>query len=101
MSRWAILQKLPGCADHPHPPVHLLLGSDAAGLVKKADEDRMAELEQWLPVSISTDYDGAVNFLETDIGKKLLGNPFDNSAFPQQLPPFFTNIIFLQTKQKI
>lgn len=58
-------------ADHPEPPVHLVLGSEAIGLVKQADAARKAELEKWLPVSISTDHADAVNFLETKEGKML------------------------------
>jgi NAD(P)-dependent dehydrogenase (short-subunit alcohol dehydrogenase family) len=57
--------------DHPEPPVHLVLGSEAIGLVKQADAARKAELEKWLPVSTSTDHAGAVNFLETKEGKML------------------------------
>lgn len=50
---------------HPAPPTHLLLGSDAVGILKQADATRQAELETWLPVSLSTDHDDAVNFFET------------------------------------
>ena len=57
--------------DHPAPPVHLILGSEAAGMLKMADETRKAEFEKWLPVSTSTDHDSAVNFLETPEGQKL------------------------------
>lgn len=56
-------------AEHPEPPVHLVLGSEAIGLLKQADAARQAELEKWLPVSLSTDHDEAVNFLETEVGK--------------------------------
>jgi NAD(P)-dependent dehydrogenase (short-subunit alcohol dehydrogenase family) len=56
-------------ADHPEPPVHLVLGSEAAGILKQADEVRKAEFEKWLPVTTSTDHDEAVNFLETETGK--------------------------------
>jgi NAD(P)-dependent dehydrogenase (short-subunit alcohol dehydrogenase family) len=59
-------------ADHPQPPVHLILGSEAVGILKSADEARRAELEKWLPVSISTDHDDAENFLESEIGKKYM-----------------------------
>jgi NAD(P)-dependent dehydrogenase (short-subunit alcohol dehydrogenase family) len=59
-------------ADHPEPPVHLILGSEAAGMLKMADAARTAEFEKWLPVSTSTDHDNAVNFLETPEGKKLM-----------------------------
>lgn len=58
-------------AEHPAPPVHLVLGSDAIGLLKQADAVRQAEMEAWTPVSISTDHDDAVNFLDTDLGKTI------------------------------
>jgi hypothetical protein len=57
--------------EHPQPPVHLVLGSEAVGILKQADAARQAELEKWMPVSISTDHDNAVNFLETKEGKTL------------------------------
>ncbi|WP_205514504.1 oxidoreductase [Longitalea arenae] len=59
--------------EHPQPPVHLVLGSEAAGLLRQADEDRKAEFEKWLPVTLSTDHDAAENFLETEYGKSILG----------------------------
>ncbi|WP_367868517.1 oxidoreductase [Pedobacter sp. WC2423] len=59
-------------ADHPKPPVHLILGSEAVGLVKHAEALKMAEFEEWIPVSVSTDHADAVNFLETEEGKTLL-----------------------------
>jgi NAD(P)-dependent dehydrogenase (short-subunit alcohol dehydrogenase family) len=54
---------------HPEPPVHLVLGSEAAGILQKADADRKAEFEKWLPVTLSTDHAEAVNFFETEAGK--------------------------------
>jgi NAD(P)-dependent dehydrogenase (short-subunit alcohol dehydrogenase family) len=59
--------------EHPEPPVHLVLGSEAAGLLKQADADRKAEFEKWLPVTLSTDHAEAHNFLETEYGKSILG----------------------------
>lgn len=59
-------------AGHPNPPVHLVLGSEAIGFLKSADAWRAAELEEWLPVSLSTDHDDAENFLETEMGKAYL-----------------------------
>ena len=59
-------------ADHHNPPVHLVLGSEAIGILKHADEVRAAEREDWLPVSLSTDHDEAVNFFETEQGKSYL-----------------------------
>ena len=60
-------------AEHPEPPMHLVLGSESAGMLKQADENRKAEFEKWLPVTLSTDHGEAVNFLETEYGKELLG----------------------------
>jgi len=57
--------------DHPNPPVHLVLGSEAISIVKQAEAAKLAELEQWEQVSRSTDHDEAVNFLETAAGKAL------------------------------
>jgi NAD(P)-dependent dehydrogenase (short-subunit alcohol dehydrogenase family) len=59
-------------AVHPEPPVHLILGSEAAGILKKAEEARKEEFEKWLPVSLSTDHADASKFYETEEGKKYL-----------------------------
>jgi NAD(P)-dependent dehydrogenase (short-subunit alcohol dehydrogenase family) len=59
-------------ADNPNPPVHLVLGSEAIAILKQADETRSAEMEQWMPVSLSTDHDEAANFLESAQGKALI-----------------------------
>jgi NAD(P)-dependent dehydrogenase (short-subunit alcohol dehydrogenase family) len=56
----------------PEPPIHLVLGSEAIGMLKHADAARTAEMEKWLSVSISTDHDEAENFLETEAGKAML-----------------------------
>ncbi|OQP55840.1 short-chain dehydrogenase/reductase [Niastella yeongjuensis] len=66
-------QAMVNLVEHPEPPMHLILGSEAAGMLKQADENRKAEFEKWLPVSLSTDHDEAINFLETEYGKELLG----------------------------
>jgi len=66
-------QAMVNLVEHPEPPVHLILGSEAAGMLKQADENRKAEFEKWLPVSLSTDHDEATNFLNTEYGKELLG----------------------------
>lgn len=58
--------------EHPNPPVHLILGSEAVGLIKHAEALKTAEFEEWIPVSVSTDHTNAVNFLETEEGKTLL-----------------------------
>ncbi|WP_118972900.1 oxidoreductase [Taibaiella koreensis] len=59
-------------AAHPEPPVHLILGSEAIGIVKKADEIRREELEKWLPVSVSTDHEDAFKFFESEEGRAYL-----------------------------
>ncbi len=58
--------------ENPEPPVHLVLGSEAAGFLQQADAARKAEFEKWLPVTKSTDHDDAENFLESEAGKALL-----------------------------
>ncbi|MDQ4141291.1 MAG: oxidoreductase [Bacteroidota bacterium] len=59
-------------AGHPEPPVHLVLGSEAIGFLKSANAAREAEMEKWLPVSLSTDANDAENFLETEAAKMFL-----------------------------
>ena len=59
---------------HPEPPLHLILGSDAAGILKQVEAGRQAEFEKWLPVSLSTDHNDAENFLESDLGRLIVGN---------------------------
>ncbi|GAB3367673.1 SDR family oxidoreductase [Arachidicoccus ginsenosidivorans] len=52
--------------DHPQPPVHLVLGSDAVGILQNGLSVRTEELKQWLSVSVSTDadQDEQINFIE-------------------------------------
>jgi NAD(P)-dependent dehydrogenase (short-subunit alcohol dehydrogenase family) len=50
-------QVLVDLVDHPEPPLHLILGSDAAAIMKQADTTRQEEFEKWLPVTVSTDQD--------------------------------------------
>jgi NAD(P)-dependent dehydrogenase (short-subunit alcohol dehydrogenase family) len=47
--------------EHPEPPVHLVLGSDAVAILEVVDADRKAEFEKWKSVSISTDFDDVEN----------------------------------------
>lgn len=60
--------------DHPSPPIHLILGSEAAAILQNADQHRKEEFEQWREVSISTDHDEAVNVLHSEEGKQFLAN---------------------------
>ncbi|WP_421941959.1 oxidoreductase [Pedobacter sp.] len=56
-------------AKHPQPPVHLVLGSEAIGILKSADANRNAEMEEWMAVSLSTDHEASKDFLESEDGK--------------------------------
>ncbi|MNY59912.1 short chain dehydrogenase [compost metagenome] len=58
--------------ENAEPPIHLVLGSEAYGLLKQADAARTAEMEKWMEVSLSTDHDEAENFLATDLGKSFI-----------------------------
>jgi NAD(P)-dependent dehydrogenase (short-subunit alcohol dehydrogenase family) len=43
--------------EHPEPPMHLVLGSEAASLLEKADEARQAEFKKWRAITDSTDFE--------------------------------------------
>lgn len=58
--------------EDPAPPVHLVLGSEAIGILKAADKARGEELEKWLPVSTSTDHDESEDFLDTKLGQSFM-----------------------------
>ncbi|MFJ4467603.1 SDR family NAD(P)-dependent oxidoreductase [Streptomyces sp. NPDC089424] len=53
----------------PHPPVRLLLGSDAAWLAPQISAARAAEDAAWHDVSISTDLDGLEDFADTPVAQ--------------------------------
>lgn len=59
-------------ANNPEPPMHLILGSEGAAIIKKTNEARELEYEKWLDVTKSTDVTGEINFLETEDGKLFL-----------------------------
>jgi NAD(P)-dependent dehydrogenase (short-subunit alcohol dehydrogenase family) len=54
------------------PPLRLLLGSDAVFLAGVVASTRMAEDAKWKALSVSTDFDGLVDFAETAIAKRLV-----------------------------
>lgn len=56
-------------AVHLQPPVHLILGSEALGILKAANASRDAEMEKWKDVSLSTDHTDAEDFLATTAGQ--------------------------------
>lgn len=60
-------------AVHPAPPVHLVLGSEAIGILKHADDARKVEMEEWEHISLSTDHRESEDFLETSMGKWYTG----------------------------
>jgi NAD(P)-dependent dehydrogenase (short-subunit alcohol dehydrogenase family) len=59
-------------ADHPKPPVHLILGSEAINMIQQADMERTAEMEEWMNISVSTNYDDAEDFMATEQGSFFL-----------------------------
>jgi NAD(P)-dependent dehydrogenase (short-subunit alcohol dehydrogenase family) len=60
-------------ASEKDPPLRLLLGSDAVFLAGVVASTRMAEDAKWKALSVSTDFDGLVDFAETAIAKRLVG----------------------------
>ena len=56
-------------AIHPEPPVHLVLGSEALGILKAANATRDAEMETWKDVTVSTDHAESEDFLSTTAGQ--------------------------------
>jgi NAD(P)-dependent dehydrogenase (short-subunit alcohol dehydrogenase family) len=44
-------------SDESEPPIHLVLGSDAAAILEQANSLRQEEYQKWLPVTLSTDAD--------------------------------------------
>ncbi|MFY2562544.1 oxidoreductase [Corallococcus terminator] len=59
-------------ADEKHPPLRLLLGSDAVFLADVIVQERTAEDSRWKPLSLSTDIDGLIPFAETPVAKMLV-----------------------------
>ena len=64
----AILQ----IAAQPTPPLRLLLGSDAVFLASVVAATRAAEDARWKVLSLSTDFDGAIDVAQTPIAKLLV-----------------------------
>ncbi|WP_449400650.1 oxidoreductase [Chryseobacterium wanjuense] len=60
--------------EYENPPLHLVLGSEAAAILRATDEKRKEEFEKWLDVTVSTDHDDAVNIFETEYGKQYLAH---------------------------
>ncbi|WP_206916818.1 SDR family NAD(P)-dependent oxidoreductase [Alicyclobacillus suci] len=48
-------------ADMEEPPIWLPLGSDAVTMIRQADELKLAELNKWEALSLSTDADDAIH----------------------------------------
>lgn len=57
-------------AEDEQPPLHLVLGSEAIGILKSGDAARTAEMEKWMQVSLSTDHQESSDFLATDDGQR-------------------------------
>lgn len=56
-------------ASNPNPPVHLVLGSEAIGILQNADQIRTEEMEKWMNVSLSTDHEDSGSFFDSAQGK--------------------------------
>ncbi|MCY1022501.1 oxidoreductase [Pyxidicoccus sp. MSG2] len=64
----AILQ----IASEKQPPLRLLLGSDAVFLAGTIAAQRAEDDARWKALSLSTDYDGMVDFAETPVARMLV-----------------------------
>ena len=53
------------------PPLRLLLGTDAIFLANAVSHARIEEDAKWRSLSASTDYDGTIDFADTEIAKML------------------------------
>ncbi|SHH64213.1 NADP-dependent 3-hydroxy acid dehydrogenase YdfG [Flavobacterium defluvii] len=60
-------------ASHPNPPMHLVLGSEAIGILKNADQARTEEMEKWMDISLSTDHEDSESFLDSEKAKWFAG----------------------------
>lgn len=60
--------------ENENTPLHLVLGSEAAAILRATDEQRKEEFEKWLDVTVSTDHDEAVSMFESEYGKQYLAH---------------------------
>jgi NAD(P)-dependent dehydrogenase (short-subunit alcohol dehydrogenase family) len=58
-------------ASLPKPPLRILLGGDAVYLAELVARQRAEEDAKWRSLSVTTDFDGLVDFRETPVGKML------------------------------
>ncbi len=56
-------------AGNPEPPLHLILGSDAVGILKKANAARDDEFEKWIDISNSIEHDDAKKASNQEVPK--------------------------------
>ncbi len=66
-----VAQAILRLASEKRPPLRLLLGSDALLLASLFSAQRANEDAKWKDLSVSTDFDGLVDFSETPIAKML------------------------------
>jgi hypothetical protein len=55
-----------------HPPLHVVLGSDAVFLASLVAATRAEEDAKWQALSLSTDFDGLPAFKDTPVARMLL-----------------------------
>jgi NAD(P)-dependent dehydrogenase (short-subunit alcohol dehydrogenase family) len=66
-----VAQAILRIASETHPPLRLLLGSDAVFLASLVSEERAKKDAKWKELSVSTDLDGLVDFSQTPIAKMM------------------------------
>jgi len=66
-----VAQAILRIASEKRPPLRVLLGSDAVFLASLFSAERAKEDAKWKEVSVSTDFDGLVDFSETSIAKMM------------------------------
>jgi NAD(P)-dependent dehydrogenase (short-subunit alcohol dehydrogenase family)/uncharacterized protein (DUF302 family) len=64
-----VAQAILRLSDEKEPPVRLLIGSDAVHIAAVEAAARAAEDARWKALSLSTDFDGLVDFARTSVGK--------------------------------
>jgi NAD(P)-dependent dehydrogenase (short-subunit alcohol dehydrogenase family) len=68
-------QAIIAIANEPHPPLRLLLGSDAVQLARQTDQARLAETDRWEQLSTSTDFEGLTTPAEGESALQAMLNP--------------------------
>jgi NAD(P)-dependent dehydrogenase (short-subunit alcohol dehydrogenase family) len=68
-------QAIIAVVNEEHPPLRLLLGSDAVQLARKIDQADLLEIDRWEKLSTSTDFEGMANPAESGDAFQAMLNP--------------------------